>query len=266
MIWENTGAATVPPKIGVGWSRTTMAENTGLLGRGAARRRWPCRPLSCSCPCPVVGIWAVPVLPGDRVAGTDALVPVPLFDDLLEHCGQLGVGRRRDDPVGLRRCGRRHRAVGADRRPHQLRRRRRPRRWPRRCRRRAPGAGSPRRPGRSGARRSWSAPTVSAPAISPSDSPGKFEPGRARRSRAPSPGPAAVSPRGPGRSPTVPMFDDWARIWVAVSCSVGCVSASWNVEPSSVIWSGTVNVVFGLISPSWRAAEKVTSLKTDPGS
>ena len=62
------------------------------------------------------------------------------------------------------------------------------------------------------------------------------------------------------------MFDDWARIWVAVSCSVGWGSASWKVEPSSSIWSGTVNTVFGLISPSARAAEKVTSLNTEPGS
>ena len=31
------------------------------------------------------------------------------------------------------------------------------------------------------------------------------------------------------------MFDDWARIWVAVSFSVGCGSASWNVEPSRLI-------------------------------
>ena len=29
MIWENTGAATVPPKMGVGWSRTTTADSTG---------------------------------------------------------------------------------------------------------------------------------------------------------------------------------------------------------------------------------------------
>ena len=62
------------------------------------------------------------------------------------------------------------------------------------------------------------------------------------------------------------MFEDWARIWVAVSCSVGCGSASWKLEPSSVIWSGTVKTEFGLMSPSWRAAEKVTSLKTEPGS
>ena len=30
MIWENTGAATVPPKIGVGRSSTTIIENVGL--------------------------------------------------------------------------------------------------------------------------------------------------------------------------------------------------------------------------------------------
>ena len=62
------------------------------------------------------------------------------------------------------------------------------------------------------------------------------------------------------------MFEDWARICVAVSCSVGCGSASWKVEPSSLIWSGTVKTVFGLIRPSCSAAEKVTSLKTEPGS
>ena len=31
MIWEKTGAATRPPKIGVGRSSTTMAESTGCL-------------------------------------------------------------------------------------------------------------------------------------------------------------------------------------------------------------------------------------------
>ena len=62
------------------------------------------------------------------------------------------------------------------------------------------------------------------------------------------------------------MFDDWARIWVAVSCSVGWGSASWKVDPSSSIWSGTLKYVSGLMTPSWSAAEKVTSLNTDPGS
>ena len=30
MIWEKTGAATVPPKIGVGRSSTTIIEKVGL--------------------------------------------------------------------------------------------------------------------------------------------------------------------------------------------------------------------------------------------
>ncbi len=64
----------------------------------------------------------------------------------------------------------------------------------------------------------------------------------------------------------VPMFDDWARIWVAVSCSVGWLSASWNTHPSMVRVLGTVNTSSGEMIPSWRAAENVTSLKTDPGS
>ena len=62
------------------------------------------------------------------------------------------------------------------------------------------------------------------------------------------------------------MLEDCARIWVAVSCSVGWGSASWNVEPSRLIWSGTVNTELGLIRPSCSAAEKVTSLNTEPGS
>ncbi len=62
------------------------------------------------------------------------------------------------------------------------------------------------------------------------------------------------------------MLEDWARIWVAVSDSVGCSSASWKVDPSSSIWSGTLKTEFGLMIPSERAAEKVTSLNTDPGS
>ena len=53
---------------------------------------------------------------------------------------------------------------------------------------------------------------------------------------------------------------------MALSCSVGCGSASWNVEPSREIWSGTVNTELGLMRPSCKAAENVTSLKTEPGS
>jgi hypothetical protein len=64
----------------------------------------------------------------------------------------------------------------------------------------------------------------------------------------------------------VPMFDDWAMIWVAVSCSVGCVSASWNKAPPTLYWFGTEKVVVGVMSPSWSAVPKVTILKTDPGS
>ena len=33
----------------------------------------------------------------------------------------------------------------------------------------------------------------------------------------------------------VPMFDDWARIWVALSCSVAWKSASENGQPPSEI-------------------------------
>ena len=62
------------------------------------------------------------------------------------------------------------------------------------------------------------------------------------------------------------MLEDWARIWVAVSSSVVCGSASWKVDPSSSMWSGTEKLVPGLISPSSSAAEKVTSLNTEPGS
>src|ERR1700728_4669110 len=62
------------------------------------------------------------------------------------------------------------------------------------------------------------------------------------------------------------MLDDWAKIWVAVSSSVGCASASWNVDPSISVWSGTEKLVLGLMMPSWSAAENVTSLNTDPGS
>ena len=62
------------------------------------------------------------------------------------------------------------------------------------------------------------------------------------------------------------MFEDCARISVAVNASVGWGSASWNAEPSSSIWSGTEKTEFGLMRPSWRAAENVTSLNTEPGS
>jgi len=104
-----------------------------------------------------------------------------------------------------------------------------------------------------------------APARMPADSPGKLRPVGLPKPRfftwarrRDSPSEEAIS--------EVPMFEDCARIWVAVNSSVGCGSASWNKEPSKVIWSGTEKAVFGLMRPSWRAAEKVTSLKTDPGS
>src|ERR1700686_3231780 len=64
----------------------------------------------------------------------------------------------------------------------------------------------------------------------------------------------------------VPMFDDWARICVAVSRSVGWFSASWNTHPSMVSELGTAKTSSGEINPSCSAAENVTSLNTDPGS
>ena len=62
------------------------------------------------------------------------------------------------------------------------------------------------------------------------------------------------------------MLDDWARIWVAVSCSVGVGLGVVERGPVERERSGTVIIVFGVTSPSARAAENVTSLKTDPGS
>ena len=64
----------------------------------------------------------------------------------------------------------------------------------------------------------------------------------------------------------VPMLDDWARIWVADNCSVGWLSASWKTHWSMVSELGTVNTWPGVMIPSCRAAENVTSLNTDPGS
>ena len=64
----------------------------------------------------------------------------------------------------------------------------------------------------------------------------------------------------------VPMFDDCERMSVAVMDIGAWGSASWKVLPPSSIWSGTPNVVVGLICPASRAAENATSLNTLPGS
>ena len=50
----------------------------------------------------------------------------------------------------------------------------------------------------------------------------------------------------------VPMFEDWARIWVAVSRSVPCCSASWNVYLPMGSVAGTVNTVVGRDDPVWQ--------------
>jgi len=77
----------------------------------------------------------------------------------------------------------------------------------------------------------------------PADSPGS-EAGRAAEAQVLHLGEEADSPSEEAIS-EVPMFEDCARIWVAVNSSVGCGSASWNKEPSKVIWSGTEKAVFG---------------------
>ena len=74
-----------------------------------------------------------------------------------------------------------------------------------------------------------------------------------------------VSPR-PWAISMVPMLEDWARIWVAVMATVPCCSASWNVYLPMGRAAGTDRVEPGLMTLSARAAEKVTSLNTEPGS
>ena len=62
------------------------------------------------------------------------------------------------------------------------------------------------------------------------------------------------------------MFDDSARTWVAVRCSVAWFSASWKARPPTTTALGTVKTLVGVMAPASRAAEKVTTLKTEPGS
>ena len=63
----------------------------------------------------------------------------------------------------------------------------------------------------------------------------------------------------------VPMFEDCAKIDVADNCSVGWLSASWKTQPSIVRVLGTVNISVGVMRPVCKAAENVTTLKTEPG-
>src|ERR1700733_5221127 len=64
----------------------------------------------------------------------------------------------------------------------------------------------------------------------------------------------------------VPMFDDSASTPVAVNCSSGWVQASWTTTPSSDSVDGTSTTLAGVPPPFSRAAAKVTTLFTDPGS
>ena len=64
----------------------------------------------------------------------------------------------------------------------------------------------------------------------------------------------------------VPMLEDWARMLLGVSRSVPCASASWKVYVPIGREDGTEMTWFGVITPAARAAEKVTSLNTEPGS
>ena len=117
-------------------------------------------------------------------------------------------------------------------------------RWPRRCRRRAPAGRSRRRPGRSGSTR-WRSPSTGPdPGTRPWDSPGMPSPVSLPKPRLAIWSSRRVSPR-PWATSMVPMFDDWARIWVAVSDSVPCASASWKVYLPMGSAAGTDRAVFG---------------------
>ena len=75
-----------------------------------------------------------------------------------------------------------------------------------------------------------------------------------------------VSPRSWAIS-VVPMFDDSARIWVAVRSSVGWDVESWKTSPSMTTEYGTLaGEVAGPIDTSFRAAENATSRSTGRGS
>ena len=97
-------------------------------------------------------------------------------------------------------------------------------------------------------------------ASSPGDSPGKLNPVGCPKpsaltwlSRRCSPTPCAIS--------EVPILEDCARICVAVSVSVGWGSASWKVDPSNLIWSGTVKTEFGLIRLSCQGRREGDELE-----
>ena len=64
----------------------------------------------------------------------------------------------------------------------------------------------------------------------------------------------------------VPMVEDWARMPLGVSRSSPWASASWKVYLPIGSEEGTEMTWLGVITPAASAAEKVTSLNTEPGS
>src|SRR5947209_20492015 len=63
-----------------------------------------------------------------------------------------------------------------------------------------------------------------------------------------------------------PALEDSAITSAGVNRWVRWDSASWNVVPAMVRWSGTGMVSDGVMAPSCRAPETVTILLTEPGS
>jgi len=113
MIWEKTGAATVPPNIGVGRSRTTISESVGLLAGANPTKDGQYRHPARSCPGPGWGSGR-PGLAGHRVTRHHRTGARTHVDNLLEHARQLRVGRGRKDPVAGRRRARGQRAARRD--------------------------------------------------------------------------------------------------------------------------------------------------------
>ena len=120
MICEKTGAETVPPKMGVGRSRTTIIDSVGIGGGSKSDERRHVCPGD-------IGVLALgrdlrrPGLAGDGVTRDGGAGPGALVDHLLEHRGDLRVDRGRQHLMGRRRSGLRDRARRADPGLHELR-------------------------------------------------------------------------------------------------------------------------------------------------
>ena len=205
---------------------------------------------------------AVPVLPGQRVAGDRDLAGRALRDPArLRACAAARPRwwrRSRDAPAGSG-CG-----LAADR-ADDVRRAQDPAVGDRRVGASPSASASPARPDRSAGCRSRSPSSGRGAASRPLPRPA----GR-RRSGAPKPKRCThpLKRSAPSSLPILiaPTLLEWARICDVVRVSSGCSVSSWIVRSATWIWSGMLKPRGGRDQPCCSAPETATTLKVEPGS